>query len=121
MTDSQTASPLGESARFSNIIRMLAETIDARTDASPDTSYTAKLLSKGPKKVAQKVAEEGTELAIALVSETDEAVANEAADLIYHTLVALKTRSISLDVVAEVLASREGISGLDEKAARRES
>ena len=97
----------------------LAATIEARAGNSADTSYTAHLLSKGPEKIAAKIIEEGGELAEALVSEGDSAVASEAADVLYHMLVGLQARGITLDDVAAVLAAREGTSGLDEKASRK--
>jgi len=121
MTDDSKSNALGDFGRLAAMIASLAQTIDARADAPPDTSYTAKLLSKGTKKVAQKVGEEGTELAIALVAEDDESVANEAADVLYHLLVALRARGVSLDEVAAILEGRDGTSGLVEKASRAKS
>lgn len=109
---------LGESSALSEIIRVLANTIDARASASAGNSYTAKLLAKGPIKIAKKVAEEGGELALALAAEDDDAVLGEAADVLYHLLVGLKVRGLSLDQLADVLIAREGVSGLVEKASR---
>jgi phosphoribosyl-ATP pyrophosphohydrolase len=94
--------------------------IDSRRDADPEVSWTARLLAKGPVKCAKKVGEEGVELALAIVAESDEAVAAEAADLLYHMAVALAVRNIAPQAVAAALASRRGVSGLDEKAARTE-
>jgi len=110
---------LGKTDAISAILARLAETIDARAGADPDTSYTAKLLAKGERKCAQKLVEEAGELAIALVSEGEDEAASEAADLLYHLLVGLRSRGISLDRVAEKLADRQGMSGLAEKAARK--
>lgn len=118
--------PLGKSANLAAMLEMLAATIDARAseDTNEDTgqntgnSYTAQLLAKGPSKIAKKIIEEGGELGLALVSEDDAAVAAEASDVLYHLLVGLRGRGISLDAVAAILAAREGISGLDEKASR---
>ena len=98
----------------------LIETIDARKNASPDTSYTAKLLSNGVEKCAQKVGEEAVECAIAAVSGGDEDLAGEAADLLYHLVVLLAAKGVSPDEVARVLQKRAGVSGLDEKASRTE-
>lgn len=73
------------------------------TTASPEKSYTARLASQGVVKVAQKVGEEGVELALAAVTEDDARVASEAADLLYHLLLLLRMRGLQLaDVVAEL-------------------
>jgi len=82
----------------------LEEIIDARLEgASPDQSYTARLAQKGVVKVAQKVGEEGLELALAAAVESDERVKSEAADLLYHLLLLLKVRGLRLeDAVAEL-------------------
>ncbi len=96
----------------------LFEVIESRKGTDADTSYTAQLFAKGRKKIAQKVAEEGSEVAIAAVSETKENVASESADLLYHLLVLWSECGLSPAEVMEVLAKRQGISGLDEKASR---
>lgn len=111
---------LGDSERISAVLAELAATVDARAGGDADASYTARLLAAGPRKCAQKLVEESGELAIALVSEGEAESAGEAADLLYHLLVALRSRGISLDDVAGVLASRQGLSGLDEKARRQD-
>lgn len=90
----------------------LEQTIAARAGADPSESWTAKLLAEGPKRAAQKVGEEGVETALAGAAGPDEELASEAADLIYHLLVLLRARGMGLDAVLEVLASREGKSGL---------
>lgn len=113
--------PLGNADKLGAVLKVLAETIDMRADAGDATgSYTANLLAKGPAKVAKKIIEEGGELGLALVSETDEAVASEAADVLYHVLVGLRARGIALNQISDILADREGISGLEEKARRAE-
>ena len=89
-----------------------------RAAAPAGTSYTRALLDGGPAKLAEKLAEEAGELGAALSGESDERVASEAADLVYHLLVALRLRGIDLRRVIEVLASRAGTSGLAEKARR---
>jgi len=110
---------LGSEENFAAVLKHLAETIDNRADAGDsEASYTAKLLKKGPNKTAKKMGEEAVELAIALTSQSDDEVIAETADVIYHLLVALRSRGISLDQIAEELAKREGISGLVEKASR---
>ena len=112
-------SSLGDMRGLAAVLQRLAATIDARADADADTSYTAQLLAKGPKKIAAKIIEEGGELAFALTDESDAAVASEAADVLYHMLVGLRARGVSLEDVAAVLQAREGTSGLDEKASRK--
>lgn len=113
-----TTTPLGRADPLAAALQALATTIDARMNAPGDTSYTAQLFAKGPSKVAKKIIEEGGELGLALVSETKQAVASEAADLLYHILVGLRARGVSLEEVASILSAREGVSGLDEKAGR---
>lgn len=110
--------PLGDPKELAAVLIRLAETIDERAVDGGDSSYTAKLLKKGPSKSAQKIVEEAGEIAIALVSEGEKEVAGEAGDLLYHLLVGLRARGVTLDEVAEVLSAREGRSGLEEKAAR---
>jgi phosphoribosyl-ATP pyrophosphohydrolase len=102
-------------------LNRLMETLRERASLRPPGSYTTKLLDGGPEKIGAKIREEADEL-IEAASETDEAGRNhfiyEAGDLIYHTLVLLAWRGVSLDDVAAELARREGISGLTEKANR---
>ena len=96
----------------------LAATIDARASASGDTSYTRKLLDKGPAHCARKLGEEAVETVIAAVEGDNGALVSESADLIYHLLVLLKSRGVGLADVEMALAQRTGVSGLEEKAAR---
>ena len=100
-------------------IEKLAATIAARAAASPDSSYTAKLLSGGIEKCAKKFGEEAFELAMAANSKDKIHTAEEAADVIYHLLVLLQASGVSLADVEKVLAAREAQSGLAEKASRR--
>lgn len=85
----------------------LERTITVRTAADPEESWTARLMQKGVKRIAQKVGEEGVETALAAVAGPDEEVASEAADLIYHLLVLLQARDMKLQHVIDVLKSRE--------------
>jgi phosphoribosyl-ATP pyrophosphohydrolase len=110
--------PLGDAAKLGETLARLAQTIDARAGADPDTSWTAKLLMGGPALCAKKLGEEGVEAALAVASESDDKVASEAADVLYHLLVALRSRGVPLNTVADVLAARDGQSGLAEKAGR---
>lgn len=96
----------------------LAQTIAARAGADPAASYTAKLLAQGPAKCAKKLGEEAVEAAIAAVQGDREALAAEAADVIYHLLVTLQAVGVTTDSVAAALAARQGQSGLAEKAQR---
>ena len=89
-----------------------------RAKAPPDESYTRWLLDKGPVGCAKKLGEEATELVIAAVSEADDRLVYEAADIMYHLLVLLMARKRSFSDVEAELRRREGISGLAEKAAR---
>ncbi|MEQ9505666.1 MAG: phosphoribosyl-ATP diphosphatase [Hyphomonas sp.] len=110
---------LASPARLSAALAHLAGTIDARAaEGDAGKSWTAKLLAKGPQACAEKVAEEGGELADAVRGESDERVASEAADVLYHVFVALRSRGVSLDDVAAALEARQGTSGIDEKAGR---
>jgi phosphoribosyl-ATP pyrophosphohydrolase len=113
-----THDPLGSADALSAALARLASTIDARAGADPATSWTAKLLFGGPSLCARKLGEEGVEAALAVASESDEKVAAEAADVLFHLLVAMRSRGVALDQVAGVLAAREGQSGLAEKAQR---
>ena len=96
----------------------LAATILARRGADPASSWTAKLLAAGPEKCAEKFGEEAVEAIIEAVKGDRDRLTAEAADVVYHLLVMLASRDVTLaDVVAE-LARREGVSGLAEKAGR---
>lgn len=96
----------------------LAATIEARKGASPDESWTAKLLAAGPEKCAEKFGEEAVEAIIEAVKGDRARLTSEAADVLYHLLVMLTARDVPLaDVLAE-LDRRQAQSGLAEKAAR---
>ncbi|NVO54548.1 phosphoribosyl-ATP diphosphatase [Rhodobacteraceae bacterium B1Z28] len=101
-----------------SILHDLAATIEARKDADPESSWTAKLLSKGPEKCAEKFGEEAVEAIIEAVKGDQLKLTAEAADVLYHLLVMLAARDVPLDAVLEELARRQGISGVAEKAAR---
>ena len=96
----------------------LAATIAARRGADPATSWTAKLLAAGPEKAAEKFGEEAVEAVIEAVKGDRERLTAEAADVLYHLLVMLAARDVTLSDVTAELERREGTSGLDEKAAR---
>jgi phosphoribosyl-ATP pyrophosphohydrolase len=96
----------------------LAATVQARKGADPESSWTAKLLAKGPEKCAEKFGEEAVEAIIEAVKGDREKLTAEAADVLYHLLVMLAARDVTLDQVLAELERREGTSGLAEKAAR---
>lgn len=100
------------------VIDALSETIRARTGADPAHSYTASLLAAGPAKCAKKLGEEGVEAALAAVSGDRDALAHEAADVLFHLLVTLQACGVGPSDVAAALAARKGVSGHDEKKAR---
>jgi len=96
----------------------LAATIQTRKGADPESSWTAKLLSKGPEKCAEKFGEEAVEAIIEAVKGDRDKLTAEAADVLYHLLVMLAARDVTLEQVLAELERREGTSGLAEKAAR---
>ncbi|MAZ19729.1 MULTISPECIES: phosphoribosyl-ATP diphosphatase [Roseovarius] len=97
----------------------LEQIVARRAEASPDDSWTAKLLAKGPEKVAEKFGEESIEALIEAVKGDRAGLASEAADVLFHLLVMLRARDVSLAEVMAVLDARQAQSGLAEKAARR--
>ena len=103
---------------MTNALTRLATTIAARKDADPESSWTAKLLAKGPDKCAEKFGEEAVEAIIEAVKGDKAKLTAEAADVLYHLLVMLAARDVTLDDVLAELDKRAGTSGLAEKAAR---
>ncbi len=96
----------------------LEQTIAQRRAADPSQSYVASLHAKGMPQIARKLGEEGVEAAVAALSGTDGELVGEAADILFHLIVALNARDIAFaDVLAE-LDRREGMSGIEEKASR---
>ena len=96
----------------------LAETIASRQGADPSTSWTAKLLAKGPEKCAEKFGEEAIEAIIEAVKGDRDRLISEGADVLYHFLVMLAARGVTLADVEAELDRREGKSGIAEKAGR---
>jgi len=101
-------------------IARLARTLAARRGADPETSHTARMLAKGPEKCAEKFGEEAIEAIIEAAKGDRARLTAEAADVLYHLLVMLAARDLTLGDVAAELARREGVSGLAEKASRRD-
>jgi phosphoribosyl-ATP pyrophosphohydrolase len=100
---------------LADLERIVAE----RAAASPETSWTAKLIAAGPSRIARKLGEEAIETAIAAVEGDPAALTAESADLLYHLLVLLRARGVPLQAVLDELARRTSQSGLSEKAGRR--
>lgn len=98
----------------------LAQTIAARRDADPATSWVAKLHAKGLPVIAKKLGEEAVETVIAALSGSREELVGEAADTLFHLLVLLDAKGVPLSEVLAELDRREGTSGIAEKASRSE-
>ena len=96
----------------------LAATIEARRGSDPSESWTAKLLSQGPEKCAEKFGEEAVEAVIEAVRGDADALTREAADVLYHLLVMCTACGVALADVEAELERREGVSGVAEKAGR---
>jgi phosphoribosyl-ATP pyrophosphohydrolase len=97
----------------------LEKRVAERASASAETSYTRKLIDRGTAHCAKKLGEEAVETVLAAVAEDRDRLIGEAADLIYHLLVVLRTRGVTLAEVEQALAQRTARSGLDEKASRK--
>jgi phosphoribosyl-ATP pyrophosphohydrolase len=106
-------------SRFEQLDRLMAD-IAIKAVASPEQSYTAKLLAKGTAKCAKKFGEEAVELALAAVMGDIKETTAEAADVLYHLLVLLKSAGIAPEDVMAELQRREGVGGLVEKASRKD-
>ena len=103
---------------MNKILERLDLTIQRKTTESPNKSHTAKLLKKGTEKCAEKFGEEAIELIVASVKKKKKEIIGEAADTLYHMFVLLRSKNISINEVLTELASREGISGIEEKRKR---
>ena len=104
---------------MANTLTRLEKVIKSRKDGDSGKSYVAKIFGKGRLKIAQKFGEESVETIIAALSEDDDAVVGEAADALFHLLILLADRDIPISDVLAELERREGKSGLDEKASRK--
>jgi phosphoribosyl-ATP pyrophosphohydrolase len=101
------------------ILYRLTEVIEGRKNADPETSYVAKLLYEGQDKILKKIAEESAEVLLASKEQDKSHVIREVADLWFHCLVLLAHHNVGPDDVLNELRRREGVSGVDEKAARK--
>jgi phosphoribosyl-ATP pyrophosphohydrolase len=105
---------------MNDILRQLSEVLAQRKDADPDSSYVAKLYSKGLDSILKKIGEEATETVMAAKDGDRDKIVYETADLWFHSLVMLSHLDIGPDEVLNELARRFGVSGLEEKASRSE-
>ncbi|ASP29350.1 MAG: phosphoribosyl-ATP diphosphatase [Pseudomonadota bacterium] len=96
----------------------LERTVAERRTADPSQSYVASLHAKGLPQIARKLGEEGVEAAVATLSGSHDELVGEAADILFHLVVALQARDIPLAAVLAELDRREGRSGIEEKASR---
>ncbi|MBD0865268.1 MAG: phosphoribosyl-ATP diphosphatase [Rhodobacteraceae bacterium] len=101
-----------------HILDQLDTMIASRMGADPDSSWTAQLLARGPEKCAEKFGEEAVEAIIASARNDLNTLTAEAADVLYHLLVMLRSRDVPLSDVLDELSRRQGQSGIAEKAAR---
>ena len=100
------------------VLDRLFSVVESRRGGDPGQSYTARLLSEGRGKICSKLGEEAMETAVAALDETPGNVVRESADLLYHLLVLWAETGVAPAQVWEELASREGVSGIEEKALR---
>lgn len=105
---------------MNDTLNRLAELLEKRKSADPQTSYVAKLYAKGMDSILKKVGEEATETIIAAKNGDKEHLIYETADLWFHTLVMLAQAGLKPQDVLDELARREGLSGIAEKASRLE-
>ncbi|MBN2699978.1 MAG: phosphoribosyl-ATP diphosphatase [Methylothermaceae bacterium] len=103
------------------ILEELAEVLEKRKNADPETSYVASLYAKGMDGILKKIGEEATETVIAAKGENRDQLIYETADLWFHTLVLLAHQGLGPENVLAELKRRFGLSGLEEKAARNQS
>lgn len=104
-----------------NRLEQLAQTLEARKQADPDSSYVAGLYAKGLDAILKKVGEEATETILAAKGDSPDALIYETADLWFHTLVLLAYQGLGPEHVLQELTRRFGMSGLVEKASRRDT
>jgi phosphoribosyl-ATP pyrophosphohydrolase/phosphoribosyl-AMP cyclohydrolase len=118
VSDEIISEPLIDTVSTYGIIDELYHTILERRNSDPETSWTAKLLSKGDNAILKKVVEEAGEFAFAVKDNNEDEIIYECADLVYHVLVALGHKNISPDRIKQELTRRVGVSGIAEKNSR---
>ena len=101
-----------------DVLIRLSETLAARRNADPETSYTAKLMAKGLDAILKKIGEESAELIMAAKDGKHPGIVYESADLLYHVMVLLAFYGLGAEDVLSELQRREGTSGIDEKKSR---
>ncbi|MCG7896938.1 MAG: phosphoribosyl-ATP diphosphatase [Candidatus Thiodiazotropha lotti] len=106
---------------MSDLLQQLAQVLEERKQAAPDSSYVAKLYDKGLDGILKKIGEEATETVMAAKDGDAEKIVYEIADLWFHTLVLLAHQGLGPDLVLQELQRRFGLSGLEEKAQRGKS
>ena len=106
--------------KMTDILNQLEQVLEERKGADPDSSYVAKLYSKGLDSILKKIGEEATETVMAAKDGDKDKIIYETADLWFHTMIMLSQQGISHDAILEELARRFGMSGLEEKASRKE-
>jgi phosphoribosyl-ATP pyrophosphohydrolase len=102
-----------------DILQRLTATLESRKGAAPESSYVAKLFSKGDDAILKKVIEEAGEVLLAAKDADNQHLVYEVADLWFHSMVLLAQKGLSADDVLQELARREGVSGIEEKANRK--
>ncbi len=107
-----------DTSEIYSVVDTLFHEIERKKFGDPETSYTAKLFSKGENTICKKIAEEATELCFAIKDKNKEDIVYEAADVVYHALVGLSFSGVNPDLVKRELRGRFGISGLEEKNSR---
>lgn len=112
---------MGTEKNLAEILERLADVIESRRGADPDASYVGRLLARGPDGPLKKIGEEATEVVMAGKDGERLRIVSEMADLWFHCLVALAHFGLRPSDVLMELRRREGISGIDEKAARRDN
>ncbi|RMG37657.1 MAG: phosphoribosyl-ATP diphosphatase [Gammaproteobacteria bacterium] len=105
---------------MSHVLNELAEVLEARKEADPDSSYVARLYSKGLDAILKKIGEEATETVMAAKDGEAEKIVYETADLWFHSLVLLAHQGLGPEDVLAELRRRFGLSGLEEKASRKD-
>lgn len=118
-TGEESSQPEVDVSEVYSIVNRVYETIQSRKMASAESSYVAKLMNKGENSILKKIVEEAGEFSFAVKDNDEGEMVYEAADLLFHTLVALSYKNITPDRVRQELARREGLSGIEEKNRRK--
>lgn len=120
ITEQKSDAAVMDPASIYGVIDTLYHTLQQRKKADPKSSYTAKLMQGGENTILKKVAEEAAELCFAVKDGNNDEIIYEAADLVYHSLVALAYKNVNPDRVKQELARRFGMSGIEEKNSRKQ-